>query len=190
MRHTGVHRTGAVLDLLASPAADRAYDEHVSQLAHALQCADLAAAAGADDALVAAALLHDVGHLLDTGTAHVGTATDDHHEASGARYLRPLFGPQVTAPIALHVAAKRYLCATDPGYLAALSDGSRHSFALQGGPMSGDECAAFEGRPHWEAAVQLRRWDDQAKVPGLATSTLADHAPLLERLAGIRPRRT
>jgi phosphonate degradation associated HDIG domain protein len=172
-----------LLALLESPAARRAYDERVSQVAHALQCADLATAAGAGDALVAAALLHDVGHLLDTGTAHVGTEADDRHEATGARHLRERFGPEVTAPIALHVAAKRYLCATDPAYLAALSDGSRHSLALQGGPMTADEVTAFEARPHWEAAVRLRRWDDQAKVPGLATSAVADHRPLLERLA-------
>lgn len=171
-----------VLERFSSPLADRAYDEHVSQLAHALQCADLAIAAGADDALVAAALLHDVGHLLETGTARVGTAADDRHEASGARYLRPLFAPEVTGPIALHVAAKRYLCATDEEYLDVLSEGSKHSLALQGGPMSPVEVDAFRSRPHWEAAVQLRRWDDQAKVSGLSTRSLDDHRRLLERL--------
>lgn len=171
-----------VLALFEGPAANRAYDESVTQLAHALQCADLAIADGADDALVAAALLHDVGHLLDTGTAHVGTATDDRHETTGARHLRPAFGPDVTAPIALHVAAKRYLCAVDDAYLAALSPGSQHSLALQGGPMDDEEVGAFRARSHSEAAVRLRRWDDAAKVPGAATRSLADHRALLERL--------
>ena len=164
------------------PAADRAYDESVTELAHALQCADLARAAGAGDALVAAALLHDVGHLLETGTAHVGTGSDDRHEATGARHLRAAFGPEVTAPVALHVAAKRYLCAVDEGYLVALSPGSQHSLALQGGPMGPDEVTAFRARPYHEDAVRLRRWDDQAKVPGAPTRSLEDHRPLLERL--------
>lgn len=163
-------------------AANRAYDESVSQLEHALQCADLAIAAGATDALVAAALLHDVGHLLDTGTAHRGVETDDQHEATGARYLRSLFGPEVTGPVALHVAAKRYLCGTEPDYLAGLSLGSLHSLELQGGPMSSDETEAFRARPHWADAVQLRRWDDAAKVVGATTRALADHRPLLQRL--------
>jgi gamma-butyrobetaine dioxygenase len=178
-----------VLALFEGDRATRAYDESVTQLEHALQCADLAIADGAADELVAAALLHDVGHLLDTGSAHRGTAVDDHHEATGARHLRALFGPAVTAPIALHVAAKRYLCGTDPAYLDALSDGSRHSLALQGGPMSASEADGFRSRPHWDDAVRLRRWDDAAKVVGAATRSLAEHRPRLERVgrAPVRP---
>ena len=172
-----------LLALYETEAADRAYDERVSQLDHALQCADLARAAGAEDALVAAALLHDVGHLLDSGTAHRGTAADDRHEATGARYLRERFGPAVTAPIALHVAAKRYLCGTEPGYLARLSEGSVHSLGLQGGPMTAEEAEAFRARPHWADAVQLRRWDDEAKVVGMTSTPLAAHRALLVALA-------
>lgn len=175
-----------LLALLESPAADRAYDEVVTQRAHALQCADLALADGAPDALVAAALLHDVGHLLPTGSAHHGLHADDQHEATGARHLRACFGPDVTAPIALHVDAKRYLCAADPGYLARLSAGSVLSLQLQGGPLDEAELEAFRQRPHWEAAVRLRRWDDQAKVLGAATRRVADHEPLLRRLAAAR----
>lgn len=164
------------------------YDEHVSQLAHALQTAALAEAAGAAPPLVAAALLHDVGHLRDlealsTSARRIDASTDLRHEDTGSSWLRPLFPPAVTAPIALHVAAKRYLCAVDPGYHARLSPASVHSLALQGGPMDRDEAVAFEARPGWQDAVALRRWDDAAKVEGLAVPGLDDYREMLDELA-------
>lgn len=166
--------------------AEHRYDESVSQLAHALQTAALAAADGADDALVAAALLHDVGHLLEIAE-QAGDDTpadvDLAHEARGAAWLSSLFGPEVTAPIALHVQAKRYRCAVDPGELDRLSAGSRRSLALQGGPMDADEVAAFEANAGFAAAVALRGWDDGGKVVGLEMPPLAAHRPLLARLA-------
>jgi gamma-butyrobetaine dioxygenase len=160
------------------------YDEEVRQLEHALQTAALARAAGAADALVAAALLHDVGHLLDLadGEGHRDRTTDLRHEARGATWLASLFGPAVTGPIALHVRAKRYRVAVDPTYAAALSPGSTASLVRQGGPMDADEVAAFEGNPGWADAVALRGWDDQAKVDDLVVPDLASHRPLLEAL--------
>jgi len=163
------------------------YDEVVSQLDHAVQCAALAAADGADDALVAATLLHDVGHLLDLRD---GGRPDPHgrgdlaHEARGSRWLAGLFPPSVTAPIALHVAAKRYRCAVDPGYHATLSAGSVRSLEVQGGPMTSDEAARFAARPGAEAAVRLRGWDDAGKVTeALVVAPFASYRPLLDRLA-------
>ena len=97
--------------------------------------------------------------------------TDQRHEARGSAWLAGLFPPAVTAPIALHVRAKRYLCAVDPSYLAVLSPGSVASLERQGGPLSADEVAAFEANPGWADAVALRRWDDQAKVPDLTGPT-------------------
>ena len=164
--------------------ADHVYDESLSQLDHALQCAALAEAQGADDELVAASLLHDVGHLLDLDE-HGGARTDGrdlHHEATGARYLTGLFGPGVTGPIALHVRAKRYRCAVDPTYLSELSEGSRRSLELQGGPAAPEEVDAFESNPGFERAVALREWDDRAKVEDLVVAPLSHHLPLLERL--------
>ena len=145
------------------------YDEEVAQLDHALQTAALATEAGAADGLVAAALLHDVGHLL-----HLAGAPPEPHERSGPAYLAAVLPSAVTRPIALHVAAKRYLCAVEPAYAAGLSAGSRRSLARQGAPLSVAEVAAFEARPGWRDAVALRRWDDAGKadaadVPGLAT---------------------
>jgi phosphonate degradation associated HDIG domain protein len=173
-----------VLGLYRSYANDR-YDEDITQLDHALQTAALARSEGADDALVAAALLHDVGHLLDLAQhGQRSTSTEDlGHEGRGARYLAALFPPSVTGPIALHVRAKRYRCAVDPEYHDGLSDGSRASLVLQGGPMSVAEAQAFAASPASAAAVALRRWDDGGKVDGIDVPVLDDYRPLLESLA-------
>lgn len=165
--------------------ADR-YDEELSQLDHALQTAALAVADGAPDPLIAAALLHDVGHLLelDSGGGHdPSTDIDLAHEASGARYLSALFPPNVTGPIALHVRAKRYRCAVDADYLDTLSEGSRRSLQRQGGPFDDAETEAFEANPGFDDAVLLRGWDDHGKVDGLQVAPFDAYADLLERLA-------
>ena len=171
--------------LYASPAALRMYDEAVTELDHALQAAALAQSDGAPDHLVAAALLHDVGHLVsdDNVTLDDDLTDDFHHERVGAQYLARWFGPEVTAPVALHVAAKRYLCAVEPGYLDGLSPSSARSLALQGGPMSADQVAQFERLAHHEAATLVRRWDDRAKLAGLAVADLDAYRTLLTGLA-------
>ena len=160
------------------------YGEELSQLDHALQSAALGVAVGADDALVVAALLHDVGHLLHLAAGgHPDDGGDRRHEVVGARWLGPLLGPEVTGPIALHVRAKRYLAATQDGYLEALSPASRRSLERQGGPLTAAEAAAFAARPGAAAAVELRRWDDRGKVDGLAVAPLERHRARLDRLA-------
>lgn len=175
------------------------YDEEVSQLDHALQTAALAVAEGAGDELVAAALLHDVGHLLAlrddaslaeapsgerSASAPDGDGVDLRHEARGVRWLASLFPPTVTGPIALHVAAKRYICAIDGGYEVLLSAGSRASLVRQGGPMEPDEVERFRAMPSHVDAVRLRRWDDAGKqTEGIEVAALAAYGPLLERVA-------
>ncbi len=160
------------------------YGEGVSQLEHALQCAALAERAGAPDSLVAAALLHDYGHLVeDRGRMAEAEGVDAEHEAVGALALSAWFGPEVTRPIALHVSAKRHLCAVAPGYRDALSPASQLSLHLQGGPFEAPEAAAFARRPFAHEAVRLRRWDDAAKVIGAQVGDLGRHRPLLLRLA-------
>lgn len=162
------------------------YDDRVSQLDHGLQCGALARDAGADDSLVAASLLHDIGHLLelDGSSGTMGDLTiDRRHEATAVRLLATLFPPSVTAPIAMHVDAKRYLCAVDPTYASLLSEGSVRSLATQGGPMSPAEVARFEALPACRDACDLRRWDDLGKVEHVVVTPLADYVPLLQSLA-------
>jgi gamma-butyrobetaine dioxygenase len=160
------------------------YSEAVSQTGHALQTARLAEAAGGDSALIVAALLHDIGHLLQkAGVDAAARGIDDRHEAIGAGWLARRFGPAVAEPVRLHVDAKRWLCAVEPAYFGTLSPASVRSLELQGGPMSPGEAAAFAERPHFTAAVRLRRWDEEAKVPGLPTPGFGHFRPHLDAAA-------
>jgi phosphonate degradation associated HDIG domain protein len=153
----------------------------VRQREHALQCAALAEAEGAAPELITAALLHDIGHLIhDLGAAPAARGIDDRHEVLGCEWLAQWFGAGVTGPVRLHVPAKRYLTATDAGYFATLSFGSVRSLELQGGPFSAEDAAEFIDRPHAAQAVRLRRWDEGAKVPGLATPDLVHFRRYLE----------
>ncbi len=151
--------------------------------AHMLQTATRAVKSNADDALVAASLLHDIGHWLIRKSDRSENADHDLvHETVGAEFLKPYFDPRVTKPISLHVAAKRYLCAREPRYFARLSAGSVRSLKTQGGPMSVDEAARFESVADFEAAVSLRRWDEYGKIPGLEVPEFGHYRPLLKRL--------
>jgi phosphonate degradation associated HDIG domain protein len=178
---TGLDRIEALFAALGR----RAYaGEPVSQLEHALQSAVFAQAEGASEALVAAALLHDIGHLVnDQGETPSGRGIDDRHQFHGARFLRGLFGAEVLGPIRLHVAAKRYLCATRPGYAQALSTDSQRSLGLQGGVFDAAQAQGFIDKPFAADALRVRLWDDAAKVAGLTTPTLAAYRPLLARCA-------
>jgi phosphonate degradation associated HDIG domain protein len=150
---------------------------HVDQRAHAVQAGWHARGQGAPATLVAAALLHDVGHMVhDLGEHPAADGVDDRHEEVGAAYLARWFGPATVEPVRLHVAAKRYLCAVEPGYLGRLTRDSVESLALQGGPMSPDEAAAFRARPYWQEAVALRRIDEAAKDPAGPAPTFASFA--------------
>ena len=160
------------------------YDESISQLDHALQCAALARRDGAADTLVAAALLHDIGHLLDLEAGgNVDHPTSEAHELIGADALDALFPPAVTAPIALHVRAKRYLTAVEPTYALGLSVGSSRSLVRQGGPMSPAEADVFESEPHLADACALRRWDDSGKVDGLTVDPFDTYLDLLHSVS-------
>jgi phosphonate degradation associated HDIG domain protein len=160
------------------------FGEAVTQLDHALQAAHFAAADEAPDELVIAALLHDVGHLLQATPDNLADwHTDARHEVEGGAWLAKRFSPEISEPVRLHVPAKRYLCATDPGYVAMLSEASIVTLKLQGGPMSAAEVAKFEAEPFHAQAVQVRRCDDRGKMAGLQTKGLEDYRALLQRLA-------
>jgi [1-hydroxy-2-(trimethylamino)ethyl]phosphonate dioxygenase len=172
-----------LLALLADAGKRQYGGEAVSQTEHALQCAALAAADRAPPSLVAAALLHDIGHLLyEEGPEPARRGIDDHHEILGAAALNEAFGPALAEPVRLHVAAKRWLCAAEAGYFARLSRGSVRSLALQGGPFNAVEAAAFAARPFADDAIRLRRWDEAAKLPAHAVPPLGHYRALLSGL--------
>jgi len=164
----------ADIETLFARRGDEQYaGEPVTQLEHALQSAALGEAEGADDELVTAALLHDLGHLLhELGETPTLRGVDDLHQYRALPFLRGLFGERVLGAIERHVDAKRYLCATRPGYLEALSDDSKRSLVLQGGVFGAAEAAAFEALPGAMEAVRVRLWDDRAKTARAATPPL------------------
>ena len=150
----------------------------INQIQHGLQAAWLAEQAGDPPSLIAASLMHDIGHMLhDLGESPAEHGIDDRHEDIGHAFLVTHFGPEVTEPVRLHVAAKRYLCGKEADYFAKLSRDSVLSLSLQGGPMTAEEIADFEALPHWQAAIRLRRYDEGAKVKGLTTPPIAHFMP-------------
>jgi len=169
-----------LLDLLRARGNASYFGERVSVLEHSLQAAHFAEQADAPSTEIAAALLHDIGHLLHNEAEDIADhGRDTRHEELARGYLGQWFGESVVAPVQMHVAAKRYLCAAEPGYLARLSESSIKSLALQGGPMSPEEAAAFLASPHAQSAIRLRRWDDDAKIEHLPTPPLEHFLPHL-----------
>jgi phosphonate degradation associated HDIG domain protein len=155
--------------------------EPVSLTEHMVQSAYAAERDGAPPRLVVAALLHDYGHFIhDLPEDSAEQGVDTRHEEVAHAFLSAHFGPEVVEPIRMHVAAKRYLCAIEPSYMAELSPPSILSLELQGGPYSPGEVAAFEASPHAGDAVRLRRYDDIGKVPGLETPDLEHYRPVLQ----------
>jgi len=173
-----------IAQLFAGRGGEQYAGEPVTQLEHALQSAALAEAEDADDELVTAALLHDLGHLLhDLGETPTLRGLDDVHQYRALPFLRGLFGDNVLGAIAGHVDAKRYLCATRAGYHEALSDDSRRSLQLQGGVFDAQQAAAFIARPGADRAVRLRIWDDLAKAANLPTPPLSHYLARARRCA-------
>ena len=158
------------LDLIHAAFARRGhegYGEGVSQLDHARQCGAFAERDGAPPALVAAAFLHDIGHLLhDLPQDVADNGIDTQHEASGSAWLSQYFGAEVTEPVRMHVAAKRYLASNEPGYFEQLSEASKVSLRLQGGPLDAQQSREFEAQQFYADAVRLRRWDEEGKIVG------------------------
>src|SRR5262245_31083617 len=163
----------------------QSYGERVSMQEHMLQSAYFAEQAAAPPLLIAAALLHDYGHLIhDLPEDIADQGIDAVHEQVGADYLAQYFIPAVTEPGRLHVAAKRYLCAVDPDYFATLTPASVQSLELQGGPFNEAQIKEFETSPYFKEAVQLRRYDEMGKIPDFQTPDLEHFRPYL--IAGLR----
>jgi [1-hydroxy-2-(trimethylamino)ethyl]phosphonate dioxygenase len=176
-----------ILALFSRRGAEAYIGEPLTVKQHSLQTAFFAQQAHATPALIVASLLHDVGHLIEEVPDDIDEWTEDaHHEQLGSRWLAQRFGPEVTEPVRLHVAAKRYLCATRAGYLGKLSSASVHTLALQGGPMSASESTLFEKESHFKDALRVRAWDDRGKIAGLLTPDLIDYRPIVESLPPAR----
>ena len=171
-----------IATLFAHSGHDAYFGEPVTQLEHALQTAQLAEQAGADRETVVAAFLHDIGHLLpaEAGAGYMdGYGTVD-HERLGADFLRQRgFSEKVAQLIENHVNAKRYLVAKSMDYFERLSEASLRTLEFQGGPMTPDEAARFEQHPYFNEILQMRRWDEQAKMPGLPTPEVTHYLSLV-----------
>lgn len=169
-----------LLDLLSAKGNDAYFGEEVSVLEHSLQCAHFAEQSHATPATITAALLHDVGHILHGLPEDIARyGKDGQHEEIAAAYLSQWFDEDVTETVRLHVAAKRYLCATDPSYISKLSPSSIESLQIQGSVMSREEANAFDALPNAKLAIQLRRWDEEAKIPAWKVPGLAHYLPIL-----------
>ena len=169
-----------ILDFYRTEGKAEYHGERVSQLEHALQAAHLARQDGAGEAEVIAALLHDIGHIWPVEGRHMTSVGVISHDAIGARALADLgFSPDVSDIVSGHVAAKRYLVATDDDYAARLSDASVESLRLQGGPMSDGEVVSFRESSNWRSKVRVRLWDDRAKTPGVEVPDLESYRQLL-----------
>jgi phosphonate degradation associated HDIG domain protein len=183
----GLERATREIRRIFAERGDSAYgSEAVSQRDHALQAAHFARQSGSTAALITAALLHDIGHLLHHLPDRApDEGVDDGHEQLAGRWLARWFGPEVVEPIRMHVDAKRYLCTIEPGYRETLSPPSLVSLALQGGPMTAGEVQAFRDSQHAAAAIALRRWDDAAKDPTLEVAGVDAYIPFIEE--ALRP---
>jgi gamma-butyrobetaine dioxygenase len=182
-RAAGSDPISVLADLFATEGADEYLGEPVTQASHMLQAAALAKAAGARPPLIAAALLHDVGHFAAAVSGHdLMRGTDNRHSEAGADWLAQWFGPEVTEPVRLHVAAKRYLCAVEPGYAETLSPASVYTLAVQGGQLDAADRASFEAHAYAHDALRLRRWDDAAKDPAATPPAFGYYQPMLRHL--------
>lgn len=170
-------------DIIERRGAESYLGEAVTMSEHMLQGAQLAEQAGADEEIIAAALLHDIGHYTNEFPEDAQErGIDNHHDEAGARVLERFFPAIVTDCVRHHVAAKRYLCATDPDYFGKLSEASVLTLGLQGGPMSKAEVAEFSANPNLDAIIQVRYWDDEGKVAGHNTPPFSHYAPMLQRV--------
>ncbi|NVK32158.1 MAG: HD domain-containing protein [Gammaproteobacteria bacterium] len=172
-----------IAGVFESHGDDEYLGEAVTMSEHMLQGAWLAEQQGFDKEIIAGALLHDIGHFVsELGTFNMSDTKDRYHEDAGAVLLEPYFPRRVVDCVRHHVAAKRYLCAVEPEYYAQLSEASRHSLSLQGGPMSEDEVQQFSKIPNLDAVIAVRRLDDAGKVAGMDTPALTHFLPLIQKL--------
>ncbi|UWQ16025.1 HD domain-containing protein (plasmid) [Aliiroseovarius sp. M344] len=160
--------------------------EPVTMAQHMLQGATIAEQNGQSEEIIVGALLHDIGHFTsEFGTYHPDDTEDRHHEDAGAEVLEQFFPSVITDCVRFHVAAKRYLCATKPSYFKRLSAASAHTLELQGGPMTGEEVAAFEENPNLDQIIAVRYLDEAGKRDDMETPDYWHFAPMVQRMVDL-----
>lgn len=170
-------------DIFERRGGEEYLGEPVTMAEHMLQGACLAEQQGESEIIIVSALLHDIGHFTsEFGTFSMEDTHDRHHEEAGAAVLERFFPKLVIDCVREHVAAKRYICATDPAYFGELSAASIHSLKLQGGPMNAEEVIAFEKNPNVAEIVRVRRLDDAGKIAGMVTPGFDHYAPMIQRI--------
>ncbi len=175
-------------DIFYRKGSDSYLGEPVTMSEHMLQCAALAEQSGESDAVVTAGFLHDIGHYVqEFPEEYIRLEIDNRHECAGADLLEQFFPMEVTEPVRWHVQAKRYLCAKEDSYFKELSEASMKSLAWQGGPLDPVEARAFENNPHGEAIIRVRRYDDDAKIPGVTTPPVSHYLDIARRVMSQSP---
>ena len=170
-------------DIFARRGNEEYLGEAVTMAEHMLQGAHFAEAANEPEAVIVAALLHDIGHFVsEFGTFSMEDTQDRHHEEAGAQALEPFFPMLVVDCVRFHVAAKRYLCATRSEYFNRLSEASVHSLSLQGGPMNVEEVAAFKGKSNLRDIIKVRYFDDEGKKASMKTESFLHYMPMVQRV--------
>ncbi len=180
---TSANIVGFLANIFERRGNEEYLGEPVTMAEHMLQSAHFAEQDGEDDIIIVAALLHDIGHFIsEFGTFSMNDTEDRHHEDAGAEILERFFPKVVTDCVRHHVAAKRYLCATDPAYFGELSEASVHSLNLQGGSMNNSEVTEFEKNENLEQIIRVRRYDDAGKIAGLKTKSFSEYEPMIQRV--------
>ena len=170
-------------DVFTRRGAESYLGEDITMAQHMLQAAQCAEKSGAEDSLIAAALLHDIGHFKnEIPETALAKGNNNFHEEAGANFLEDFFPLSVVEPIRQHVAAKRYLCAVKSDYLDLLSPASVHTLNLQGGPMNKEEVTEFEKNDYLEQCIQLRYWDEEGKDPEREHPPFSYYRALIESL--------
>ena len=170
-------------DIFERRGGEEYLGEPVTMAEHMLQGACLAERQGEPEIIIVAALLHDIGHFTsEFGAFSMDDTRDKHHEEAGAAVLKRFFPGLVIDCVRYHVAAKRYICATDPAYFGQLSAASIHSLKLQGGPMKAGEIREFERNPNLAEIVRVRHLDDAGKIADMETPGFAHFAPMVQRI--------